>query len=194
LYCYVNKSQNYSAPHGGPFSLASLHWSPLVVVFQVSPAKEDHHRTTCRAGSCNLPAGFSQSPRPRSAEDPTGVLRENFFRLRPSPQPSCQKNNENSKGEAKIRRIQKVVRPDNDSIPDEVTLSPRRTTHDQKKRKSKRKFQEIYQVPPYLTGKPETKILSSVRGCGGASSVSGDGVTKNFSWQFVKISIIRCQS
>jgi hypothetical protein len=48
---------------------------------------------------------------------------------------------------SKIRRTQKVVRPDNDSIPDEVTVSS-----------------------------AETKILPSVRGCGGASSVSGDGV------------------
>jgi hypothetical protein len=35
---------------------------------------------------------------------------------------------------------------------------------------------EIYQVPPYPTGKPETKILPSVRGCEGVSSVSGDDV------------------
>jgi hypothetical protein len=35
---------------------------------------------------------LSQSPWPRSAEDPTGLLRENSFRLRPSPSSSCYKN------------------------------------------------------------------------------------------------------
>jgi hypothetical protein len=40
--------------------------------------------------------------------------------------------NEKQQRRSKIRRTQKVVRPDNDSIPDEVTLSSGRTTHDQK--------------------------------------------------------------
>jgi hypothetical protein len=84
---------------------------------------------------------------------------------------SCHKN-EKQQRRSKIRRTQKVIRPDNDSIPDEVTLSPGRTTHDQKMKIG----MEIYQVPSYPTGKPETKILPSVRGCEGVSSVSGDGV------------------
>ncbi|KAH0818997.1 hypothetical protein GEV33_003794 [Tenebrio molitor] len=89
--------------------------------------ERDHHRTTCLARSCILPAGSQQTPRPRSAEDPTRLLRENFFRLRPSPPPSCHKN-EKQQRRSKIRRIQKVVRPDNDSILVDVTLSPGRRT------------------------------------------------------------------
>ncbi|KAH0822096.1 hypothetical protein GEV33_000695 [Tenebrio molitor] len=112
----------------------------------------------------NLPAGFLQTL--RSAEDPTGLLWENFFRLRPSPPPSYHKN-KNQQKRSKIRRTQKVVRPDNCSIPVEVTLSPGRTTLGQKNGNRK----EIYRVPPYPTGKPETKILPSLRGCGGASLV-----------------------
>ncbi|KAH0821039.1 hypothetical protein GEV33_001753 [Tenebrio molitor] len=133
--------QRAGAPHGGPFTCVS----PLV-----TPRPRLRHRTTCRAGSCNLPAGILQTPPPRFAENPTGLLRENFFRLRPSPPPSCHKN-EKQQRRSKIRRTQKVVRPDNCSIP-------------------------VEEIPPYLTGKLETKILPSVRACGGASSVSGDGV------------------
>jgi hypothetical protein len=135
------------------------------------PGKGDHHRTTCRAGSCILPAGSQQTPRPRSAEDPTGLLRENFFRLRPSPPWSCHKKEKHQR-RSQIRRTQKVVRPDNDSFPDEVTLSSGRTTRG-KKMKPKRNFR----VPPsYSAGGPGTKISPSVRGCGGASPMSGDSV------------------
>jgi hypothetical protein len=52
-------------------------------------------------------------------------------------------------------------------MPVEVTLSPGRTTLGQKNGNRK----EIYRVSPYPTGKPETKIVPSVRGCGGASLV-----------------------
>jgi hypothetical protein len=123
---------NYTAPQGGSFTCVS----PLV-----TPRPRLRHRTTCRAGSCNLPVGILQRPQPRFAEDPTGLLRENFFRLRPSPPPSCHKN-EKQQRRSKIRRTQKVVRPDNCSIPVEVTLSPGRKTHGQKM-KIERKFHLI---------------------------------------------------
>jgi hypothetical protein len=129
--------------------------------------KEPHHLPNW---ILHLARRLSQLPRPQSTEDPTGLFRENFFGLRPSPPPSCHKN-EKQQRRSKIRRTQKVVLPDNHSFPDEVTLSSPRTTRS-KKMKPKRN----YRVPPYPARKPGTKILPSVRGCGGGPPLSGAGV------------------
>ncbi|KAH0811923.1 hypothetical protein GEV33_010867 [Tenebrio molitor] len=110
-------------------SHASLHWSPLVLVFEEQSRKGGPPAHHLPSGILHLPAGSQQTPRQRSAEESTGLLRENFFRPRPSPPPSCHKN-EKQQRRSKIR-TQKVVRFDNGSFP-----SSGRTTRS-KKMKSK---------------------------------------------------------
>jgi hypothetical protein len=101
-------------------SHASLHWSPLVLVFEEQSRKGGPPAHHLPSGILHLPAGSQQTPRPPSVEDSTGLLQENFFRPRPSPSPSCHKN-EKQQRQSKIR-TQKVVRSDNGSFPDEVNF------------------------------------------------------------------------
>jgi hypothetical protein len=122
-------------------SHASLHWSPLVLFFEEQSRKGGPPAHHLPSGILHLPAGSQQTPRPPSVEDSTGLLQENFFRPRPSPSPSCHKN-EKQQRQSKIK-TQKVVRSDNGSFPDEVTLSSRRTTRG-KKMKSKDTYIYIY--------------------------------------------------
>jgi hypothetical protein len=116
----------------GPFTLASLHWSPLVVVFEVQSRKggpPPHHMLSwilqpARRLFSITAAGIRGGPN-----------RSTPGELLPAPALAAavlSKKQRKQQRRSKIRRTQKVVRPDDGSFPDVVKLSSGKTTHGQK--------------------------------------------------------------